>query len=131
MKRFLSLILATVMLISFVPVYAAPATGGSEIKVVYDFTSFEGAANGAVTNTLVTSYENSYEFWKYSSSGNNRNVPLKLVKDQKTGQNVLCVYCGPANTIDNDESETTSKKIADFYFAYEIYVPKTGKYDIT
>ena len=130
MKRLLSLILVTVMLLSLLPAYAAPAEGGSGITVKYDFTRFEGAAKGIDTKGVVA-YDKSYGFWKYRTAGNTRAISLDAKTDQITGEGAFYVQYAPANTIDNDAKQTATNKINDFYFAYELYVPKAGMYDIT
>ncbi len=127
MKRLLSLILVTVMLLSLLPAYAAPAEGGSGITVKYDFTRFEGAKNDADTKTV--SYDKSYGFWKYRAAGHSRVIQLDAQVNQTTDKTELFVRYAPSTTIDNDQNKT-GNSAKDFYFAYELYVPESGKYDI-
>ncbi|MBE6965248.1 MAG: hypothetical protein E7441_04355 [Ruminococcaceae bacterium] len=135
MKKLLSMVLALAMILSLIPAaFAAEGETGAQeysgITVKYDFTKFEGAVDKADAKEIVSSYDKSYGLWKYSTSGHTRAVPLKQVTDQKTGSFALCVNYGTNNTIDNDAKGTTSTAEKDFYFAYEIYVSKSGKYDI-
>lgn len=135
MKKFLSIILALALIIGLVPSVFADGTAQeySGITVEYDFTKFVDAADGADVKSAVASYENSYGFWKFSSTGHpNRPLTLDAGEDQTTGEeSVLFAYCAVGNTIDNEANKTGSNDKKDFYFTYAIDVPKTGKYDIT
>ena len=134
MKRLLSLILATVMLVSLLPAYAASAEDAEGITVKYDFTSFEGAVAGADAKALVQSYDGSYGFWKYRISGKpSRDLELVEKTDKTDGIKKLFIKYGPTNTIHNDCVDKTGspQPEEDFYVAFELNVPETGKYDIT
>ncbi|MBQ6697777.1 MAG: S-layer homology domain-containing protein, partial [Oscillospiraceae bacterium] len=129
MKRFLSLILAMVMLISLIPAYAAPAEGGSGITVKYDFTNFDGVAVDVNTKT-VTDYNTSYGFWKFRAAGHGRTAAIQSVADYTTKQSTSYVHYSTNTTLVNAEN-LTGNNAKDSYIAYEIYVPEAGNYDIT
>jgi len=117
------------MLVSLIPVYAAPAEDDQGIKVVYDFTNFEGAAAGVDTKS-VTSYDTSYGFWKFRAAGHTRVAAIKTVTDYTTNKSVSYVHYSTNTTLGNAEN-LTGNGAKDSYIAYEIYVPEAGNYDIT
>ncbi|MBQ2743037.1 MAG: Ig-like domain-containing protein [Oscillospiraceae bacterium] len=133
MKKVLSIILALALIISLVPSVFADGTEGetaqeySGITVKYDFTKFEGAAVDVNTKT-VTNYNTSYGFWKFRAAGNSRVA--EILSFEETEQTVNYVKYSTNNTVDNETPGDNNKNLKDFYIAYEINVPKSGKYEL-
>ncbi len=131
MKRFLSTLLALALIISLVPAAfaddAATETGMeySGITVKYDFTKFEGAAVDYSVRDEVKSYDTTYGFWKFRTRGGKGTTTRPVaVKDLTT---YPCIYV-QART--NASGGVITFEETDFV-AFEVNVPKTGKYDVS
>ncbi|MBE6966077.1 MAG: hypothetical protein E7441_08610 [Ruminococcaceae bacterium] len=133
MKKFLSIILATAMLISLIPaVFAADAETG--IKVVYDFTDeekinsanselVEDTTRGLILDPAVFTYDATKGFWEYAEDSYNDNAGIARDKDTGVRLN-LDNYC--FQVASNKTTNTTA-----WWIAFKLYVPKTGTYALS
>ncbi len=126
MKKLLSIILATAMLISLIPaVFAADTGAEAGIKVVYDFKSDKFADLVNDTDTAATldlnelTYAESKGFWKYAASS---MEPKDTLGKKTTG-----FRADSSGYIYVMASPTTPQ----YWIAVKIDVPKQGNYDIS
>lgn len=129
MKKVLSIILATAMLISLIPaVFAADTEAETGIKIVYDFTD-EDVINdklpkktGETTATYqldptVFTYDTTNGFWEYAEDS---NVNPLIQSRLDSGVRINTTY----HSFQVVGGATTGA----YWVAFKIYVPKTGTY---
>ncbi|MBQ2742600.1 MAG: Ig-like domain-containing protein [Oscillospiraceae bacterium] len=139
MKKILSIILATAMLISLMPaVFAADTEAETGIKVVYDFTNELISENKMTSYQYISkgesktgykmqgttlNYDSTSGFWEYMCNSNDDDqlqTTASYIRPYPAGNCLRATVYGRAHI----ETEKAA------WIAFSIYVPKTGVYDL-
>ncbi|MBQ2741888.1 MAG: Ig-like domain-containing protein [Oscillospiraceae bacterium] len=122
MKRFLSIVLALTMLISFIPsAFAEKTETAADIRVFYDISGDMtelGLVTGSGKSLAEIDYEHTSGF--YSFFANTDSVNKQLYGYESNGY-----YCSFRSGVGGG-----SILLDRSYVAFEIYVPKAGTYDM-
>lgn len=122
MKKLLSIILATAMLISLIPAaFASDTEAEKGIKVVYDFED-KFVTDGSTTLYSTLTWEKNEGFWQYAANSYNTEEMMNSGGHLRVENNNVKVVSGPK------DADVSGKSY--YWIAFKINVPKEGHYSL-